>query len=188
MAIRVALHHRTEYRFDREVRLAPHSIRLRPAAHCRTRITGYSLRVEPAGHFLNWQQDPQGNHVARLVFPEPARQLVLEVDLVAELVAINAFDFFLEPEVERFPFAYEPLLAAELAPYRETPAATGGPLVEACLETFRQTGLPAAAGRTIDSAPNPSVAIAIRILIQNMIVMLPSFVCIHPSALGHGES
>jgi uncharacterized protein (DUF2126 family)/transglutaminase-like putative cysteine protease len=150
MAIRVALHHRTEYRFDREVRLAPHSIRLRPASHCRTRITGYSLKVEPAGHFLNWQQDPQGNHVARLVFPEPARQLVLEVDLVAELVAINAFDFFLEPEVERFPFAYDPLLAAELAPYRETPAATGGPLVEACLETFRQTGLPAAAGRTID--------------------------------------
>jgi len=150
MAIRVALHHRTEYRFDREVRLAPHSIRLRPAAHCRTRITGYSLRVEPTGHFLNWQQDPQGNHVARLVFPEPARQLVLEVDLVAELVAINAFDFFLEPQVERFPFAYDPLLAAELAPYREMGAATGGPLVDTFLDDFRQTGLPAAAGRTID--------------------------------------
>ncbi|MCS5617348.1 MAG: transglutaminase family protein, partial [Pirellulales bacterium] len=150
MAIRVALHHRTEYRFDREVRLAPHAIRLRPAPHCRTRITGYSLTVEPAGHFLNWQQDPQGNHVARLVFPEPARQLVLEVDLVAELVAINAFDFFLEPQVERFPFAYDPLLAAELAPYREMGAATGGPLVDTFLDDFRQTGLPAAAGRTID--------------------------------------
>jgi len=150
MAIRVALHHRTEYRFDREVRLAPHAIRLRPAPHCRTRITGYSLTVEPAGHFLNWQQDPQGNHVARLVFPEPARQLVLEVDLVAELVAVNAFDFFLEPQVERFPFAYDPLLAAELAPYREMGAATGGPLVDTFLDDFRQTGLPAAAGRTID--------------------------------------
>jgi transglutaminase-like putative cysteine protease len=91
MAIRIALHHRTEYRFDRDVRLAPHAIRLRPAPHCRTRVTGYSLTVEPAGHFLNWQQDPQGNHVARLVFPEPTRRLVLEVDLVAELVAINAF-------------------------------------------------------------------------------------------------
>jgi len=150
MAIRIALHHRTEYRFDRDVRLAPHAVRLRPAPHCRTRVTSYSLKVEPAGHFLNWQQDPQGNHVARLVFPEPARSLVLEVDLVAELVAINAFDFFLEPEVERFPFAYDPLLAAELAPYLATPAASGGPLVDGFLEVFRRTGLVAAAGRTID--------------------------------------
>jgi len=150
MAIRIALHHRTEYRFDREVRLAPHAVRLCPAPHCRTRVTGYSLKVEPAGHFLNWQQDPQGNHVARLVFPEPTRSLVLEVDLVAELVAINAFDFFLEPEVERFPFAYDPLLAAELAPYLATPAATGGPQVEGFVADFRRTGLAAAAGRTID--------------------------------------
>jgi uncharacterized protein (DUF2126 family)/transglutaminase-like putative cysteine protease len=150
MAIRIALHHRTEYRFDREVRLAPHAVRLCPAPHCRTRVTGYSLSVEPAGHFLNWQQDPQGNHVARLVFPEPARSLVLEVDLVAELVAINAFDFFLEPQVERFPFAYDPLLAAELAPYLATPAATGGPAVEGFVADFRRTGSAAAAGRTID--------------------------------------
>ncbi len=150
MAIRIALHHRTEYRFDREVRLAAHSVRLRPAPHCRTRVTGYSLTVEPAGHFLNWQQDPQGNHVARLVFPEPTRKLVLEVDLVAELVAINAFDFFLEPEVETFPFTYDPVLAAELAPYRATPEITGGPLVNAFLADFRRASLAAADPRTID--------------------------------------
>ncbi len=150
MAIRIALHHRTEYRFDREVRLAPHAVRLRPAPHCRTRVTGYSLKVEPADHFLNWQQDPQGNHVARLVFPEPARRLVLEVDLVAELVAINAFDFFLEPEAERFPFAYDPLLAAELAPYLATPEPTGGPAVEAFLAGFQGRGLAAAGTRSID--------------------------------------
>ncbi len=150
MAIRIALHHRTEYRFDREVRLAPHAVRLRPAPHCRTRVTGYSLSVEPAGHFLNWQQDPQGNHVARLVFPEPTRRLVLEVDLVAELVAINAFDFFLEPEAERFPFAYDPVLVAELAPYLATPEQTGGPAVEAFLADFRGRGRAAAGSRSID--------------------------------------
>ena len=150
MAIRIALHHRTEYRFDRDVRLAPHAIRLRPAPHCRTRVTGYSLTVEPAGHFLNWQQDPQGNHVARLVFPEPTRRLVLEVDLVAELVAINAFDFFLEPEAERFPFAYDPVLAAELSPYLATPAETGGPAVERFLAEFRRGGAAVAGGRSID--------------------------------------
>ena len=83
MAIRIALHHETVYRFDRDVSLAPHMIRLRPAPHCRTAITGYSLTVEPAGHFLNWQQDPQGNQVARVVFPKQTRALVLRVDLVA---------------------------------------------------------------------------------------------------------
>jgi uncharacterized protein (DUF2126 family)/transglutaminase-like putative cysteine protease len=149
MSTRIALHHRTVYRFDREVALAPHAVRLRPAPHCRTRVTGYSLGVQPRGHFLNWQQDPQGNHVARLVFPEKAREMVLEVDLVAELVAINAFDFFLEPDVERFPFAYDPLLARELAPYLEVPAGCGR-LVDEFLAEFRVAGLPAAGDRTID--------------------------------------
>ncbi|MCE9630719.1 MAG: transglutaminase family protein [Planctomycetia bacterium] len=144
MSTRIALHHRTVYRFDRQVGLGPHSIRLRPAPHCRTRVTSYSLTVRPAEHFLNWQQDPQGNHVARVVFPEPTRELVLEVDLVAELVAINAFDFFLEPQVERFPFAYDPVLAAELAPYLALPSC--GPLVAEFLAAFlRDEGL--AAGR-----------------------------------------
>jgi len=132
MAIRIALHHRTRYRFDRDVRVAPHVVRLRPAPHCRTSIVSYSLSVEPREHFLNWQQDPQGNHLARLVFPEKARELTLTVDLVADLVAINAFDFFLEPEAETFPFAYDPWLATELAPFRATmpegsPAERGRP-------------------------------------------------------------
>jgi len=136
MAIRIALHHETVYRFDREVALSPHVVRLRPAPHCRTPVTGYSLKVEPADHFLNWQQDPQGNHLARLVFPRPARTLVLRVDLVAELVAINAFDFFLEPEAERFPFVYDPNLASELGPYL---AATAGdtPRVDRFVDEFR---------------------------------------------------
>ena len=121
MSIRVALHHRTAYRFDREVTLGPHVVRLKPASHSRTRITSYSLAVEPKEHFLNWQQDPQGNHIARLVFPKKTRELVLTVDLVADLVAVNAFDFFLEPLCERFPFAYEPWLATELAPYLVLP-------------------------------------------------------------------
>ena len=97
MAIRVALHHATTYAFDRHVAVAPHVVRLRPAPHCRTPVTSYSLRVTPRDHFLNWQQDPHGNFLARLVFPKPARTLSIEVDLVAELTVINPFDFFLEP-------------------------------------------------------------------------------------------
>jgi uncharacterized protein (DUF2126 family)/transglutaminase-like putative cysteine protease len=119
MSIHVALTHRTSYRYDRLVALFPHIIRLRPAPHCRTPILSYSLKVVPQRHFINWQQDPHGNYLARLVFPDRARQLLIDVDLTAELSVFNPFDFFLEPSAEMFPFAYEPALAQELAPYLE---------------------------------------------------------------------
>ena len=119
MSIHVALRHLTHYRYDRLVNIGPQIVRLRPAPHSRTPILAYSLTVAPADHFVNWQQDPQGNYLARLVFAERTRELKIEVDLVAELSVINPFDFFLEPEAENFPFKYEPALAHELAPYLE---------------------------------------------------------------------
>jgi uncharacterized protein (DUF2126 family)/transglutaminase-like putative cysteine protease len=119
MAIRVALNHRTTYRYDRLVSLGPQVVRLRPAPHCRTPVVSYSLRVEPAEHFLSWQQDPHGNFLARLVFPEKAGKLELEVDLVAELTVINPFDFFLESEATKYPVSYPEWLDSELAPYRK---------------------------------------------------------------------
>src|SRR4051794_15516878 len=89
MAIRVALNHKTEYHYDRPVSLLPQVVRLRPAPHCRTPILSYSLKIQPADHFLNWQQDPYCNYLARLVFLRPTRALQVEVNLVAELTAIN---------------------------------------------------------------------------------------------------
>ncbi|MBN9098389.1 MAG: transglutaminase family protein [Pseudonocardia sp.] len=117
MTTRVSVEHRTAYHFDRPVGIGAHTVRLRPAPHCRTPITGYSLRVEPANHFVNWQQDAHGNHVARLVFPEPATDLTITVSLVAEMTVINPFDFFVESYAERSGFAYPPELAQDLEPY-----------------------------------------------------------------------
>jgi uncharacterized protein (DUF2126 family)/transglutaminase-like putative cysteine protease len=143
MPIHVALSHRTSYRYDRLVALSPHVIRLRPAPHCRTPILSYSLKVSPQRHFINWQQDPHGNYLARLVFPDKTQELLIEVDLIAELSVFNAFDFFLEPSAGTFPFAYEPSLQQELAPYLEQLPA--GPRLRDYLEAIDRRRV-----RTID--------------------------------------
>ncbi|TWE12734.1 DUF2126 domain-containing protein [Rudaeicoccus suwonensis] len=117
MTIRVALQHRTTYRFDQPVTVHPHTVRLRPAPHSRTPISAYSLSIVPRGHFINWQQDAFGNYLARLVFPEKVSELDICVDLVADMTVINPFDFFVEEYAERYPFDYPRELRADLEPY-----------------------------------------------------------------------
>jgi len=117
MTIHIALNHVTRYRYDRAVALSPQVVRLRPAPHARTPVLAYSLKVAPEKHFVNWQQDPQANWLARFVFPERTRELTIEVDLVAEMSVINPFDYFLEPYAESIPFKYEPAQLPELEPY-----------------------------------------------------------------------
>jgi transglutaminase-like putative cysteine protease len=128
----VVVHHRTVYHYDRPVALTPHLVRLHPAPNARTRVEGYHLRVSPARHFLNWLQDPFGNHLARLVFPERIDHLDIDVELIAHLAPVNPFDFFLEPQAETLPFRYDEPTLEVLNAYllrRETP----GPNLEAWL-------------------------------------------------------
>lgn len=119
MGIRVALNHNTEYHYDKPTTLGAHVIRLKPAAHCRTRIESYTLKVSPDSHFINWQQDPFGNYLARLVFQEPTKVLKIEVELIADLTTINPFDFFVEQYAEHYPFCYSKTTKKELQPYLE---------------------------------------------------------------------
>jgi uncharacterized protein (DUF2126 family)/transglutaminase-like putative cysteine protease len=143
VSIHVALNHVTDYTYDRLVTLSPQIVRLRPAPHCRTRILSYSLKVTPDSNFINWQQDPQANYLARLVFPEQTRRFRIEVDLVAEMSVLNPFDFFLEPSHEHYPFRYDDKQTAELGMYLEK-----GPLTPAFAEYL--AALPRTKQQSID--------------------------------------
>src|SRR6266404_5023429 len=156
MSIHVALNHRTRYQYDRPVLLGSQVVRLRPAPHCRTRILSYSLRVTPEKHFINWQQDPQSNFLARLVFSEKTREFLVEVDLVAEMAVLNPFDFFLEPAAEQFPFDYDRALDHELEPFRRQFPLT--PRLARYLEIIETELLPGLRARSADAAPAKSRA------------------------------
>ncbi|MDZ4849056.1 MAG: transglutaminase family protein [Pirellulaceae bacterium] len=119
MTIRVALHHVTQYSYDRKIDLGPQIVRLRPAPHCRTPIHSYSIKVVPENHFCNWQQDPHANYLARYVFADKTDRLQVEVDLIAEMTVINPFDFFVEDAAKDFPFQYDEWLSRELQPFLE---------------------------------------------------------------------
>ncbi len=140
MTIRVALNHKTQYLYDQPVLLGPHVFRLRPAVHSRTPIESYSLRIKPENHFINWQQDPFGNYLARVVFPEKTRELSIEVDLVADMTVINPFDFFVEEYAEKYPFCYDAQVSKELVPYLEVNER--GSLLEAFLSEIGRAPTP----------------------------------------------
>ena len=143
MAAKVALNHRTHWKYDKPVSLGPQVIRLKPAPHCRTPILDYSLKVIPVKHSTHWQQDPLSNFQARLLFPEKTREFLVEVDLLAELIPINPFDYFLELGSETYPFEYPAALARDLGPYLALELA--GPLLTGFLN-----GVPTEKRPTLD--------------------------------------
>jgi uncharacterized protein (DUF2126 family) len=134
MGIHVALNHKTRYCYSRPISLSPQIVRLIPAPHARTPILAYSLTVAPKQHFINRQQDPHGNFLARLVFPEPTSEFTVEVDLIADMTVINPFDFFLEQSAETFPFSYAPENLSDLVPYLDT--GVSGPSLRKYVQTF----------------------------------------------------
>ena len=131
MSIKVAIRHFTSYKYERPIEVSPQVIRLRPAPHSRTPIKAYSLNIQPKEHFINWQQDPFGNYLARIVFPEKIDHFVVDVEVIADMVVINPFDFFIEEYAETFPFSYEEQLHKQLTPYLEIKES--GPLLQECL-------------------------------------------------------
>ncbi len=140
MSIKAAVHHLTHYKYDQPVTLGPQIIRLRPAPHSRTRVISHSLQVSPSDHFVNYQQDPYGNWLARFVFPNPVMELKIEVDLVADMTVYNPFDFFVEEDAKDWPFAYNEDIASDLVIYLKPEPV--GPRLDAFLRTISREKTP----------------------------------------------
>ncbi len=153
MAIKASIYHLTHYKYDRPVTLGPQVIRLRPAPHSRTKVLAHSLKVSPETHFVNLQQDPYGNWLARFVFPEPVTELKIEVDLTADMTVYNPFDFFVDDSAEHWPFSYPEDLQQDLSIYRVIE-----PMTEA-LQGFLDT-VPQDKIRTVDFMVNLNAQIA----------------------------
>ncbi|MGN6777073.1 DUF2126 domain-containing protein [Rhizobium sp.] len=117
MAIKASIYHLTHYKYDNPVRLGPQIIRLKPASHSKTRVLSHALKVTPSNHFVNLQQDPYGNYLARFVFPDPVTELKIEVDLIADMTVYNPFDFFVEEEATKWPFEYPETIREDLSIY-----------------------------------------------------------------------
>ncbi len=127
MTLHVAITHRTEYRYDRPVQ--------RRAA-CRAPAAGAALphadprlflRITPTAAFRQLAAGPVRQLPGALVVPGETREFTVTVDLVADMAAINPFDFFVEECAANYPFAYDPTLArrARGLYLRTLPAATG---------------------------------------------------------------
>ena len=163
--MRLFIQHQTHYDYDEPAALGPHLIRLRPATHTRARVESYSLRVSPE-HQLRWQQDPFGNHVARLTFPAGTRsqRLDITVELAVEIQPVNPFDFFVDDSAQQTPFTYPEAMQQELAPFLELDDAClgGGPALRAFLETLPRQGHTVELVTQLNAAVSSRVAYVIR--------------------------
>jgi uncharacterized protein (DUF2126 family) len=163
--LRLLLQHQSRYRYPRPAALGPHLIRLRPAQHAKAKIEAYGLSIEQPCN-LRWQQDPSGNHIARVSFDEGVfcDRFDILVELAVDIRPVNPFDFFLDGRAENVPFAYPAETARDLLPFFDTsdPSYAGGPLFERFLADLPREGSTISVIVALNQAVNRAIRYVIR--------------------------
>jgi len=108
--------HRTYYNFSGEVRLDPHILRLRPREGHELHIESAALEITPPAT-LRWHRDVEDNSVAIASFDTPARQLVIESEVIIQQFNESPLDFLVSDYAIGYPFVYQADDSVVLSPY-----------------------------------------------------------------------
>ena len=127
---RYKIFHRTYYNFSGSVQLGPHTLRLRPREGHELRIESSSLKLTPAAT-LRWRRDVEDNSVAIASFDTPARQLIIESEVIIQQYNEAPLDFLVADYATHYPFTYTAEDWIVLSPYMNAVEYTAGGLLSA---------------------------------------------------------
>jgi transglutaminase-like putative cysteine protease len=116
--MKLQIHHHTCYSYAKVVSLAPHSIYLRPREDTFTRLEAFRIDVSPTG-VKHWVRDACDNLHLRIFFPDPDREITIDLSMTILNAPRNPYDFLLDAHAAFFPFQYTREEYAALQPYLE---------------------------------------------------------------------
>lgn len=110
--------HHITYTYDRPVRLAPHTVQMRPRCDVTQKLHQFSLTIEPSPQRLVERVDLDGNSLYTVWFGDEAvSRLTIEATSVVETFRDNPFNYLLEPWAVHLPVDYPVSLLDRLQPY-----------------------------------------------------------------------
>ena len=118
----LSIHHSTQYSFSHPVRLAPHTLLIRPRVGHDVRIEASTLVIDPIPTQIRWQRDLYGNSVARVEFPESDTcTLGITSEVTLQQFDIEDYHLQISEFAEEWPFQYGSLERLDLLSF-QTPS------------------------------------------------------------------
>ena len=101
------INHETDYQFNAEVFLEPHSFRFKLKNTPHIQLESFHLQVDPEPAGISEQMDPENNIVHFCWFEGVHRKLSIQAKLKVDSIDHNPFNFIISPiSCTRVPFTY----------------------------------------------------------------------------------
>lgn len=134
--MRLRIVHQTRYRYHKPVYFGPHRLVLRPREGHDLRVESMEVRIKPAA-LLTWSRDVFGNSIATVEFEKPARELLIESNVViARMSPVTRREKPLSG-ITPWPPVYAPLERIAVRPYKRLSYPRDAAAIKAWLENFR---------------------------------------------------